>query len=467
MSSVDVIVIGAGLAGYCAAIEAAESGASVLLLEKQGEVGGSSILSGGSFAFAGTPEQDRAGISDNAALLYKDMRDVGAQENDEKLVSLYTDHQLEAHRWLLDIGVRFGPIQVASGQSVPRLHSAKPPVLFELLKARAARYPGLRLQTGTRVMRLVRDPQSRRVTGVLAERDGGKETLHCTRGVVIASGGFSRNEELLRRFVPQQAKAARVGGPGNTGDGLLMAWELGAGFRDMAYIKGTFGNRPDARPEEHTALLAIYKGAIAVNLLGERFVDESISYKLIGDAVLDQPEARGFQIFDSVVMGQAVPGIPVFDFQKKLEEGKLLSAQTLDELAAKADLPADRLKQSIAAYNADARAERDSRYGRTSLAQGYGGLVPVEKPPFYAYPSGSAIIATYCGLTVDTDMRVLDVFGSAIAGLYAAGEVTGGFHGVAFMTGTSLGKSTICGRLAGRNAAQLPAFAAGSSEARP
>ena len=456
MNSVDVIVIGAGLAGYCAAIEAAESGAEVLLLEKQAEVGGSSILSGGSFAFAGTPEQDRAGISDNAALLYKDMRYVGAEENDEKLVSLYTDHQLEAHRWLLDIGVQFGPIQVASGQSVPRLHSAKPPVLFELLKARAARYPRLRLQTGTRVMRLVRDPQTRRVTGVLTERDGGTETLRCTRGVVMASGGFSRNEELLRRFVPQQAKAARVGGPGNTGDGLLMAWELGAGFRDMAYIKGTFGNRPDARPEEHTALLAIYKGAIAVNLNGERFVDESISYKLIGDAVLDQPEARGYQIFDSVVMGQSVPGIKVFDFQKKLEEGKLLSAPTLDELAAKTGLPAERFKQSIASYNADAKAERDSRYGRTSLAAGYGGLVPVEKPPFYAYLSGSAIIATYCGLTVDTDMRVLDVFGNVIAGLYAAGEVTGGFHGVAFMTGTSLGKSTICGRVAGRNAAQLP-----------
>lgn len=457
MNEQDVIVIGAGLAGYCAAIEAAQAGASVLLLEKQNEVGGSSILSGGSFAFAGTPNQAAEGISDNDALLHKDMREVGAYENEDRLVALYVSHQQDAYRWLLGLGVTFGPVQVASGQSVPRLHPAHPPTVFELLKARAAGLPGIRLQMQTRAVRLVRDPAGARVTGVLVECKGTSETLRCRRGVVLASGGFSHNEELLRRFVPHQAKAARVGGPGNTGDGLMMAWELGAGFRDTPFIKGTFGNRPDAKPQEHTCLLAMYKGAIAVNMNGERFVDESISYKLMGDAVLDQPGERGYQVFDSTVMAHAVPGVPVYDFPKKLEEGKLISAPTLEELAAKIGLPTDRLKQTIAEYNRDARDNQDSRFGRTSLANGYGGLIPMEKPPFYAYLSGSAIIATYCGLTVDTEMHVLNVFGEAIPGLFAAGEVTGGFHGAAYMTGTSLGKSTICGRLAGRNAARLAA----------
>lgn len=457
MQELDVIVIGAGLAGYCAAIEAAETGAQVLMLEKTGEIGGSSILSGGSFAFAGTPHQTREQISDDDKLLHKDMREVGAYENEERLVALYVEHQMEAYRWLLELGVEFGPVQVASGQSVPRLHPAHPPTVFELLKQRAGKYPGIRLQMETRALRLIRDAGTQRVVGVQVDHQGKHEIIRCRRSVVLASGGFSHNEELLRRFVPHQAKAARVGGPGNTGDGLMMAWQLGAGFRDTPFIKGTFGNRPDAKPQEHTCLLAIYKGAIAVNMNGERFVDESISYKLMGDAVLDQPGQQGYQIFDSVVMGHAVPGVPVYDFPKKLQEGTLISAPTLDELAAKIGIPSARFQQAIAEYNAGARSSQDSKFGRTSLANGYGGLIPVEKPPFYAYLSGSAIIATYCGLTVGTDMSVLDVFGEPIAGLYAAGEVTGGFHGAAYMTGTSLGKSTICGRLAGRNAARLAA----------
>ena len=136
----DVIVIGAGLAGYCAAIEAESRGMEVLLLERMDEVGGSSILAGGSFAFACTPEQDSQGIKDSVESLHKDMREVGAFENDERLVDVYAHHQLEAYRWLKNIGVKFGPVQVASGQSVPRLHSTPPAGLFELLKAEAARH---------------------------------------------------------------------------------------------------------------------------------------------------------------------------------------------------------------------------------------------------------------------------------------------------------------------------------------
>ena len=107
----------------------------------------------------------------------------------------------------------------------------------------------------------------------------------------------------------------------------------------------------------------------------------------------------------------------------------------------------------MARYNADAAAGRDSQFGRTGLAAGYGKLHPIAEAPFYGFPSTSAVLATYAGLSVDPRMRVLDVFGAPIEGLFAAGEVIGGLHGAAYMTGSSLGKSAIFGRLAGRGAA--------------
>lgn len=450
----DVIIVGAGLAGFCAAIEAAQAGAEVLLLEKQAEVGGSTVLSGGSMAFAGTDLQQKAGIEDTSELLFKDMREVGGYDNDEKLVRLYADRQLDTYRWLRQRGVEFGPIQVSSGQSAPRVHPARPRDMIRLLMQHAQGLRNFRLQTSAAALRLRQDAGSSRVAGVLAQIDGKRTELVCRRAVVLTSGGFSRNADLLQRFVPAQARAIRVGGPGNTGDGLKMAWQLGAGFRDMGYVKGTFGNHPRAGAEEHTALMAVYKGAIAVNQNGERFVNESISYKLLGDAVLQQSSAVGYQIFDQSIMDQAVAGVPMFDYQKRLTQGLLIKGESLKELAGKIGVPGEKLVATVNEYNGFADKGRDERFGRTGLSMSYGKLVRIERAPFYAYPSTSAIIATYCGLTVDTGMRVLDVFGEPIAGLHAAGELTGGFHGIAYMTGTSLGKSAICGRIAGVNAAR-------------
>jgi fumarate reductase flavoprotein subunit len=485
--SFDVVVVGAGLAGYCAALEAAAHGATVLLVERESKVGGSSVLSGGSFAFAGTAAQKAAGIEDSSSKLAEDMLKVGAHANDPELVGVYASNQLQAYEWLVEHGVQFGPIIAGSGQSVPRLHPANPREVVRLLGEKAAGQPRIQLMLSARVVRLLRDRDGEhegggdgqregdrgsgggrngraegdgagagrgggagRVSRVRIERDGASFEVAVERGVVLTTGGFSRNESMLEQFVPAQAAAKRVGGAGSQGDGLKLAWELGAGVRDMGYIKGTFGNHPAAHSEQHTAMLAIYKGAIAVNKLGRRFANESISYKLLGDACLQQPGAVGYQILDQGIMDQAVPQAPMFNFPKRLEEGLLLKADTLAELARKIDVDPAALQATVEEYNRGVASGEDA-FGRTGIVQGYGDLVPIERAPFYAYPSTSAIIATYCGLTVAPTMQVLNVFGEPIAGLYAAGEVTGGFHGKAFMTGTSLGKNVICGRLAGAN----------------
>jgi fumarate reductase flavoprotein subunit len=245
-----------------------------------------------------------------------------------------------------------------------------------------------------------------------------------------------------------------MGGPGNTGDGLLMAWQLGAGFRDMAYIKGTFGNHPSAGPEDHFLLFPMYAGAIAVNSHAQRFVDESLSYKLIGEACLKQPGCIGYQVFDQPIFERGRRGIPSMDFQADLEAGRVISAPTLRQLAAKLGLAPDALERTVAEYNGFVERGVDQAFGRDGLCNHYGELVPISTAPFYAFASKSVVLATYCGLTVDAGARVKDVYGTVIPNLFAAGGVMGGFHGQAYMTGTANGKAVIFGRIAARSALQ-------------
>jgi fumarate reductase flavoprotein subunit len=450
----DVVIVGGGLAGHCAALAAAEAGASALILEKQAQVGGSTVLSGGYFAFAGTDMQAAQGIADSGELLYNDLRAVGEERNDPALVRAYAERQLDTYAWLRGHGVAFGALEHAAGQSVPRSHHARPPRVIETLARRASATGRVRTLTGARALRLSRRAEGDRVAAVRVQHDAAEREVLASHGVVIAAGGFARSEELMETFAPRQARALRMGGAANTGDGLRMAWALGAGLRDMGYVKGTFGAHPQAGGDVNLVLLAVYRGAVAVNRHARRFVDESQSYKLLGDACLAQPDGIAFQIFDRTVMAKSTPGAPIFDFAPPLERGLLLQADDLSALAARLGLDPAVLQTTLAAYNRDVDAGCDSAFGRDGLAHHAGALTRIETPPFYGYPSTSTVLATYCGLSVDPATRVLDVFGAPIPGLYAAGEVVGGFHGVAYMTGSSLGKAAVFGRVAGEQAAR-------------
>jgi fumarate reductase flavoprotein subunit len=450
----DVLVLGGGIAGQCAAVDAAAAGSRVLLVEKESGVGGSTVLSGGAMAFAGTDEQAAQGIEDSDDRLFRDLVEVGERRNDERLVRIYVEHQRETYRWLKAHGVRFTSVQLGGGQSVPRSNRVDPRQMIEALAARARATGRVTLRTGTAALRLVRSASDGRVAGALLRGEGGRvAAVRARGGVVLTTGGFSRSEEMLRVFAPGQEKALRIGGPGNVGDGIRMATAVGAGLRDMGFVRGTFGTHPEAGAQQHTLMHAIYKGAIAVNRAGRRFVDESISYKLIGDACLQQPEALAWQIFDQAIMDESVSGVVTSDFRAAIEAGRLLAAPTLEALAGLLGMDARGLKATVARYNADVELGRDSQFGRDGLANHYGPLRKIEEGPFYGYPSTSAVLATYAGVAVDEAARVLDVFGEVIEGLFAAGEVVGGFHGAAYMTGSSLGKGAIFGRIAGRNAA--------------
>lgn len=453
----DLLVIGGGLAGFCAALEAAQAGTRVLLIEKLDQTGGSSAMSGGCLAFAGTDLQAANGVADSKELLESDLIEVGQHENDPALVRAYVDHQLDTYEWLKALGVIFSPlIEASSGQSVPRVHTVDPADTVRLLAARCKASGLVTLKTGTRATRLLRDDEDAPVSGCLAEDAQGPLTIQSRAGVVLASGGFCRNAELVHRFVPHYDNAVFVGGDGNVGDGLLMGWKLGADVRDMVYIKGTYGKHPVDTLNHHSCL-AVYKGAIAVNQDGKRFVDESISYKLLGDATMAQPFHTSYQIFDQPIFDSGDDRVRILDFGRRLEEGLVIQADTLDALARLIEVPEATLRETVDTYNRAVDAGHDEAFGRQALVHHHGALCRIEQGPFYAYPSTAAVFGTYCGLRVDAQLRVIDVFGEVIAGLYAAGEVMGGFHGGAYMTGSALGKAAVFGRLAARAAIASPA----------
>jgi fumarate reductase flavoprotein subunit len=457
----DVIVLGAGLAGHCAALAAAEASVDVVLLEKSPKPGGSSVMSAGSFALAGTDLQRSAGIEDSPDRLAEELLKISGGRADPALVRVYVEHQLETYEWLKRHGVLFHGITLSSGTAVPRTHPTNSEQLISVLHARALQSSRIHFVPHTAAKRLLIGA-SDEVNGVEVEGPGGSASIAVRAGVVVASGGFTRNRALIERFAPGLGSAPAWGGAGNTGDGLLLAAELGADLADMQFVAGTFGvainHYPDTsvRPGDELVLrMAMYRGGIAVNLEAKRFADESQSYKKLATLCLKQPKAIAFQIFDQPVMDQSVTNPSVNDLQGAEQRGFVRSAGTLRELAAMFGLDGEQLEATLARYNDFVDAGLDADFQRSTLGGSFGKLVPIKTPPFYALPCSVALLSTYAGLRVNETMQVLRESGAPIARLYAAGEVIGGFHGEGYMSGSALGKAAIFGRIAGRCAARL------------
>ena len=239
----------------------------------------------------------------------------------------------------------------------------------------------------------------------------------------------------------------KLGGLGNTGDGSKMAWALGADLLDVSYTKATYGFNPKTK----TSAFVMYQGAVIVNKEGLRFADESRPYKELGEIVMTQPDGIGYQVYDAAIHEEAQKD-PLAKTDRLKEAGELHSADTLEALAEKIGVPPKALVETVAAYNRGIASGADA-FGRTSLSAGGGKPSPIERPPFYAFAATACLLSTYCGPKIDARARVRTVFDEPIPGLFAAGEGTGGFHGAAYMSGTSVGKAVIFGKIAAESAA--------------
>lgn len=248
------------------------------------------------------------------------------------------------------------------------------------------------------------------------------------------------------------AKADAISGGGTQGDGILMAQAIGADTLDTTYIKASYGFKLKPTIIKDMSLIT-YSGAIMINKEGKRFTDESQSYKLQGDASLAQTDGYSYQVFDKNILD--------YDLKNDMQGVEMMTAltndpagqkwvyfgETIEEAAKKAGLDPKQVKETVEKYNKGIKEGKDE-FGRTSLTSGFGKPVPLEKGPFYIMPTTAALIGTYCGLKINEKAQVINVFGEVIPALYAAGELTGGVHGAAYMTGTAFGKAICFGRIA-------------------
>lgn len=444
----DVVILGGGGAGLTAAVRLAEGGKNVLLIEKLAFCGGSSLICGGGVAVTETDLQRKAGITDSVETLYEDIMRTGGQLNDKAVVRAYAQASPEYYAWAMAHGMVLNTEHLSQSGSVPRNLSVNTTKSIEAW-GKLARKLGVDLRTGTKGERLLYDGTKERICGVQISSKLGRKNVEAKDGVIIATGGFARNKALLEKYVPRMKNASSICAMGCDGDGLKMALAYGADVADMPYIKATFAFNLQATSIKD-ACWVFRDGAIVLNKEGKRFCNEEISKKDIGDFVLKQTDAVGFNLYDSAIRNDALSmdesGGSVTYSEKK---GLVLKGDTIEEVAAKAGLDPKVVRETVDRYNEDALTTGvDRDFGRKHLVDISGKIRPIMKPPFYILPATAVLISTYCGLTINAKAEVTDVFGDVIPGLYAAGEVTGGFHGRSYLGSTAFGKALIFGYIA-------------------
>lgn len=453
----EVIVVGGGGAGLAAAIAAAGVGAAVLLLEKAANVGGSTALCGGVVQGSDTTFQADFGITGDTPQKHFDYwRLAGEGMVDEDLVRLLAEQSGPAVEWLGSLGSTFNEIYavdpiptVDPALLVPRLHVADGmgTGLIGMLEQKAQQL-GAEIRTLTSVAALFFEEDAG-ITGVMTEEDGQPRYIQATKGVILASGGFDRNEELARAFSPQLAWDLENGlgltPPTNVGDGLKMGLAVGAGVAGMgaviSYPKLRIGRAEGDQPIP----------GLWVNLAGQRFVNEAAHYGYAARAIFDQPEHIVWAVFDETVknMGGAAIGGWSNDLSEEIASGEIITAASATELAAALGVDPAALEATLARWNADmADSGADTLFDKQTALQA------LATPPYYAARVLCYNVGSCGGLKIDTEARVIGLDDLPIGGLYAAGMVSGGFIGPYYPgSGTAVCACLVFGRIAGANAA--------------
>jgi len=457
----DVAVIGSGFAGLTAAITARSHGASVILLEGSGELGGSSKLSGGKLMGARTRLQRAAGIEDDPADMYRFYMALNRFRLEPALVRTLCERSGPTIDWLQDIGVEFDSRVMTSGEEgAARMHiTVGEGMAVSQTLVKEAKRIGVEIALGMKVDQLIVENDA--VVGVAV----GDDTL-LVESVIIASGGFGANRDLVDKYLPQFAEEDwywYIGASTSMGNAFDFGEQVNAQIvgqgRCTRLLTPNFGNMLEGG--------YLPGWLVLVNGEGRRFFDETSSYSVTQPILEGQPGPI-FAIFDDAAKEASLPD--TVEATKKVSVGKrdgrmqkwvklvldemvdreiVIQADSLDELAQKTGLPVEHLRATVDVYNKDAAAGEDRHFRKRPDV-----MRPLTKPPFYAVEVRLAHLAlTAVGLRIDSQGKVLGDDGQPIQGLFAAGECIGGVVGDVYVgSGNSITSAFVFGKVAGENA---------------
>lgn len=446
----DVIVIGAGGAGMTAAITAADSGASVIVLEKMPIQGGNTLLSGGEYAAPGNWIQEKEGIEDSSELFYNDILKGGDNENDPELVKVLTDNALSGATWLKDeIGMEFEDHMLFfGGHSVERSLVPINATGYEMISKLTAKLSekNIPLHKNTTATELIQNSEGN-IVGVKATYNDQTITYNANKSVILATGGFGANLDMRVKYnASMDEKILSTNSVGSTGDGLVMAEKIGAQLLDMEYIQ----TYPTCDTQSGALLyvgdVRLEGRSILVNKEGKRFVEELERRDVIANAVIEQTDGVSYMFWDESAMTDS--GLAIThesEYNGLIARKQLVKADTIEEAADFFGIDVAELKKTVDNYNQYAKDGVDLEFKKR------GELVPFGEGPYYIMVSKPAVHHTMGGIKINTNAQVMDTKGSAIEGLFAAGEVTGDIHGTNRLGSDAIADITVFGRIAGQN----------------
>ena len=463
----DVAVIGGGGTGLAAAISALENGAGkVVIIEKLGYLGGSTNVSGGALNAVDDKRQKAQGIKDSIPTFYEATMKGGHNVGTPELVHYLTDNAYKTVEWMEAQGVKFrDKIGAATGSLGQRSHYGVAPAgnaytsVFENV---------FKTKYKDRVTFLMECPAqeiltdaSGRVTGVKAVRHGQPVTVKAS-SVVLATGGFGANvkfrQEVNTGVWKEVVLDNRIGttniNKAAQGDGLVMAKKVGAELIGLSDIQLHPNGTPGTGLMQDIATSG--RNRIFVNLNGDRFVSEGAARDTLCKAIFKQPEGTYWLVMNKLrYPDENKPDKMGVTMKDMLALGRVKRADTLDELAKVISVPAANLKAAVAEYNkaASHQVEKD-KYG---FAATNTDDAPMTEGPWYACRKVPTVHHTMGGVKIDTKAEVIGTNGKPIAGLFAAGEVTGGIHGANRLGGNAIADVYTFGRLAGASAAKYAA----------
>jgi fumarate reductase flavoprotein subunit len=445
----DVVVVGAGACGLSAGLAAADSGAEVLVVERDPTPLGSTAMSTGLIPAAGTPEQAALGLADSPEVFLQDMLKKTKGRIDVAVARRLAEESTETVAWLRDR--HWAPLSLVqgflySGHSFMRMYGTPNRTGSELQAAlqAALEQTGAALLTGARVDRLFTEDDL--IVGVeIVRPDGAREQVGC-RTLILACCGFAGNADMVRRWLPEMADAVYHGHPGNKGDAMIWGEQLGAELADMTGYQGHGGLAAGFGVTLHWPV--ILEGGFQVNREGRRFSDESLGYSEQAAKVNAQTGGVAWSLYDER-LHQLMHQFE--DYHDALKAGAVMSATSWEALAALAGLPVDEVSQTANQVAAFTRGEAQDPFGRDFTGK------PVLAPPFYAVRVTGALFHTQGGLAVDPEARVKKPSGGVFPNLFAGGGAARGVSGpdaTGYLAGNGLLTATTLGKVAGRTAAR-------------